>query len=71
MIQMTHTIADSLSKIIASTNAFNINRGYLDKMVCTQAFLTLKVFSKTKSKYCYLYFCMARLSLTKYGFLVR
>ncbi|KAL0869047.1 hypothetical protein ABMA27_007364 [Loxostege sticticalis] len=33
MIQMTHTIADSLSKIIASTNAFNINRGYLDKMI--------------------------------------
>ncbi|XP_028176540.1 uncharacterized protein LOC114364549 [Ostrinia furnacalis] len=33
MIQMTPSIADSLGKIIASNNAFNIIKGYLDKMI--------------------------------------
>ncbi|XP_026743290.1 uncharacterized protein LOC113504968 isoform X2 [Trichoplusia ni] len=33
MIQLNPTIADSLSTIIASNNAFNIVRGYLDRMI--------------------------------------
>ncbi|CAD0203965.1 unnamed protein product [Chrysodeixis includens] len=33
MIQLYPTMADSLSSIIASNNAFNIVRGYLDRMI--------------------------------------
>ncbi|XP_075983189.1 uncharacterized protein LOC142981277 [Anticarsia gemmatalis] len=33
MIQINPTIADSLANIIASNNAFNIVRGYLDRMI--------------------------------------
>lgn len=34
MIQANPTIADSSSCLIASSNAFHIIRGYLDRMVC-------------------------------------